>query len=226
MVVVSVMNDVWQVFAKQLRKKAAGAGLGFSACNSCTKEWDLEIMGLWGSAGRVEWSMNQKSFLNNEVRHRKGFLFQKQPSSPSKWMFSRAVRPWVFHVQGLGSGGGWEIARTLCPRIKNKNKSALSQTEKSHQHPETDCDGPKDQAPSSAALLGSRGGWCCCPTPGVISWLAGEDRNGILQVRQHSFGKRLSLSLGTPLYLVKLLLVFISPSPVSNLAACHPGIAI
>lgn len=130
MVVVSVMNDVWQVFAKQLRKKAAGAGLGFSACNSCTKEWDLEIMGLWGSAGRVEWSMNQKSFLNNEVRHRKGFLFQKQPSSPSKWMFSRAVRPWVFHVQGLGSGGGWEIARTLCSRIKNKNKSALSQTEK------------------------------------------------------------------------------------------------
>lgn len=47
---------------------------------------------------------------------------------------------------------------------------------KSHQHPETDHDSPKDQAPSCAALLGSKRGWCCCPTPGVVSWLAGEGR--------------------------------------------------
>lgn len=146
------------MFAKQLRRKAAGAGLGFSACSSCTKEWDLEIMWLWGSAGRVELSINQKPFLNNEVRNRNGLLFQKQPSSPSKWMFFRAVEPWVFHVQGLGSGGGWEIARTPCSRIKDKNKSILSQTEKSHHHPETDCDGPRDQDSSCAALLGSKGG--------------------------------------------------------------------
>lgn len=105
-VVLSVMNDVWQMFAKEMRKKAAGAGLGSSACNSCTKERDLEIMWLSGSAGRVESSMNQKSFLNNKVRCRNGFLFQTQCSSPSKWIFSRAVEPWMFHVQGLGSGGG------------------------------------------------------------------------------------------------------------------------
>lgn len=122
----------------------------------------------------------------------------------------------------------WRVGNCTYSLFQNQEQEQICSfpDRKSHQHPETDCDGPKDQAPSSAALLGSRGGWCCCPTPGVISWLAGEDRNGILQVRQHSFGKRLSLSLGTPLYLVKLLLVFISPSPVPNLAACHPGIAI
>lgn len=90
--------------------------------------------------------------------------------------FSRAVEPWVFYVQGLGSGGVWEIACTPCSRVKNKNKSAFSQTEKSHQHPETDRDGPKEQAPSCAALLGGKGGCCCCPTPAVISWLAGGGR--------------------------------------------------
>lgn len=87
-------------------------------------------MGLWGSAGKVELSVNQKSFLNNEVRCRKGFLFQKQPSSPSKQIFSRAVELWVFYGQGLDSGDGWEIAHTPCSRIKNKNKSAHSQAEK------------------------------------------------------------------------------------------------
>lgn len=69
---------------------------------------------------------------------------------------------------------------------------------------------------------GKQGGWCSCPTPGVISWLAGEGRNGILQVRQYSFGKKLFLSLGTQLHLVKLLLVFISPRPVPNFSACDP----
>lgn len=83
-------------------------------------------MWLWGSAGKVELSMNQKYFLNNEIRSRDVILFQKEPFSPSKLMFSRAVEPWVFHVQGLGSGGGWEIACTLCSRIKNENKPALS----------------------------------------------------------------------------------------------------
>ncbi|CAM9482899.1 unnamed protein product, partial [Bubo scandiacus] len=58
---------------------------------------------------------------------------------------------------------------------------------KSHQHPETGWGSPKHQPPSYAAVLGSEGGWWCCPTPGAVpcvSWVGGEDGNGILQVRQ------------------------------------------
>lgn len=135
--------------------------------------------------------------------------------------FSRAVEPWVFHVQGLGSGGVWEIACTPCSRVKNKNKSAFSQTEKSHQHPETDRDGPKEQAPSCAALLGGKGGWCCCPTPAVISWLAGGGRKHFADEAAFLWQKIIPQSW-YQLHLVKLLLVFISPSPALSFSACHP----
>lgn len=124
----------------------------------------------------------------------------------------------------LAFGAEWETACAPCPKIKNKHKTVLSQIEESHQHPEKGWAGPKDPHPFCAALLGSKGGDWCCPTPGAIpwvSWVGSEDRNGILQVRWHSSGKNLSLSLGTRLHLVKLLLVFASPGPVPNFAARH-----
>lgn len=77
----------------------------------------------------------------------------------------------------LAFGAEWEIACVPCPKIKNKNKPAPFQAEKSHQQPETGWGGPKDQPPLCAALLGSDGGRWCCPTPGAIpwvSWVSGE----------------------------------------------------
>lgn len=46
--VISVMNDIGQMFAKRLRRKAAGAGLWVFRLQQCTKECDLKIIWLWG----------------------------------------------------------------------------------------------------------------------------------------------------------------------------------
>lgn len=43
-----ILSDTWQVFAKQLRRKAAGAGLWVFRLQECTREADLKIIQLWG----------------------------------------------------------------------------------------------------------------------------------------------------------------------------------
>ncbi|RLW02900.1 hypothetical protein DV515_00006925 [Chloebia gouldiae] len=105
---------------------------------SCTKECDLEIMWLWGSAGRVESSMNQKSFLNNE---KKATSTQKQTV-----MAPRTRLPPVQLCWEAREGGAAAPLQVLFPGLLVRAGS-------------------------------------------------------ILQVRQHSFGKTLSLSLGTQLHL-------------------------
>jgi len=116
----------------------------------------------------------------------------------------------------------WWVPLALKSRLRMK---WLIPTQKqSHQGPESDWGGPKDQGPSCAALLGSEGGWWCCPAAAPIpcvSWVGGEDSNGILQVRRRPSDENLPLSLGTQQHLVKLLLVFTSPDLVPDFAAFH-----
>lgn len=134
----------------------------------------------------------------------------------------------------LGSAGRAELSMNqkslLISEVRNREgfpfqkPSSSPSKEKSHEHPEAGWGGPKDQLPSCTALLGREGGWWCCPPPGAIpwlSWVGGEDGNSIWQVRPLSPGKNLSLSLGTQLHLVELLLAFTSPGPAPNFAACH-----
>lgn len=70
----------------------------------------------------------------------------------------------------LAFGAEWEITCALPLKIKTKNKPALFQIEKSHQHPETGWGGPKNPPVQLCWEAGEGGGAAPIqvPFPGSI----------------------------------------------------------